>query len=161
MWPENNQNEMKKLLFLISIPVLVAVAALAIFVLPGRLSESDYVNFKPSDIQKEKLTNFVLQDKKILSEHPEYQQDIVASKPVAGQNSVALTFKNPQAASTFVQNVTQKFGSQVIEKDVVVKAAATLNDPYYPSQTNLSQMEMSTGWDYLSDSSGAKIALVD
>ena len=146
---------------LITIPSLLIALLLAFFLWPKHSQQSDFINFNLKDVSQEKLVDFVINDKKVLEAHPEYKDSIIKEKTVMGQNRVAVTFKSSEEAEKFSKDVLIAEGGRALEKDVQVKAFVSFDDPQYSSQSNLSQMDMATGWDYLNDTSSIKIAIID
>jgi len=155
-------NRLKSAIVTASVLLFILAAGVGFFYWAKHSEEkTTYTNFKLKDVQKEQLVDFVVNDKDVLAKLPQFQDKIVKSKEILGTKQVAISVRDPAAAAELVEAIAEKGGSQAIEKDVPIKAFMSFSDPYFTSQTNLTQMEMPAGWDLLADASPAPIAIVD
>ncbi|MGI6370977.1 MAG: S8 family serine peptidase [Patescibacteria group bacterium] len=76
-------------------------------------------------------------------------------------DSVVVTFSEPQKTEEFLNEFSEQIEKSNIEEDIVFSLTTSFNDPLYTQQTNLGQVGMPTGWNYMNDASSTKIAIVD
>ena len=150
---------MKKLLLILA--VAVSAVALTLFIGVKRTQKSDFINFNIADIKKDKIVDFVVQDKSIIEKDPEIKKLLTKEKPVEGTDQVAVSVASTDDAKVIAEKIKKEYGSSALEKDVEIKVTVSFNDTYFNSQTNLPQMGMTVGWNYLSDTSSTKIAIID
>lgn len=140
--------------------VLSVFAVGFIFLLnPLRSSENSFINFTLSDVKNEDIKDFVVESGAASLALSDYGATVRKSIPEIGKT--VLSFKNAEDAERFAASAASNQIASQIEKDVEVRAFVSFDDTKYASQTNLSQMALPTGWEYLNDASAVKIAIVD